>query len=276
MEGKLFTYDSESRYVAFESNSSLPNKTIFIPGLTDGLNALPYLPLLTQQLASIGYSLIQPILPSSYLQYGISSLSNDCKYIDKLIKHVLDTSSVGTLVLIGHSTGCQQILYYMKHGEYTERISAVVLQGAVSDREFFMWDNSDQTTKYVHLAKSLNVHDLLPRDVDIAPMTAGRYLSLATRLGLDDMFSSDLTDAELINIFSGLGAGVNVGICFSGADEYVPPSVDPKMLLQRWTKSTKEGVNVAAVIIPDADHELSTQEAQEAFCKHVLQILTEA
>jgi hypothetical protein len=32
---------------------------------------------------------------------------------------------------------------------------------------------------------------------DNAPLTAARFLALATRLGDDDMFSSDLSDAEL-------------------------------------------------------------------------------
>ena len=39
---------------------------IFVPGLTDGLLALGYLPRLAASLDRLGYSLVQPVLSSSY------------------------------------------------------------------------------------------------------------------------------------------------------------------------------------------------------------------
>ena len=108
------------------------------------------------------------------------------------------------IVLI--STGCQDIIYYLKSQssiKHSSRISKIILQGPVSDREWLLSeDRRDNTLKYLEIATKLisygTPNELLPRDVDNAPLTAYRYHSLATRMGDDDMFSSDLTDDELI------------------------------------------------------------------------------
>ena len=50
----------------------------------------------------------------------------------------------------------------------------------------------------LHAAEGRGQEVLLRLHVaDKAPLTAARYLALAARLGDDDMFSSDLSDAEL-------------------------------------------------------------------------------
>ncbi|TPX42305.1 hypothetical protein SeMB42_g00928 [Synchytrium endobioticum] len=283
MEGRLYVYDAESKYTAFESNASGSNRVaIFIPGLTDGPLSLPYLPLLAATLSAHAFSVVQPILPSSYTQYGTSSLRNDAVYIDKLVAHLVHQRGGRALqlVLIGHSTGCQNIIHFLKTArlDVARMVVAIVLQAAVSDREYMMWRDAPKTSRLIEAAKALHPDDLLPRDADLSPITASRYLSLATRLGDDDMFSSDLTDDELKSVFSGVRKGMVVGIFLSGADEYVPSHVDVNFLIQRWRNVLvkQQAFAVTAKVIDKADHALSDSKVQENFCSGVDDIIQKA
>jgi triacylglycerol esterase/lipase EstA (alpha/beta hydrolase family) len=38
------------------------------------------------------------------------------------------------VVLLGHSTGCQDIVMYMKQGAHRDKVHATILQAPVSDR----------------------------------------------------------------------------------------------------------------------------------------------
>ena len=74
---------------------------------------------------------------------------------------------------------------------------------------------------------------VLPKhDWPYAPMSAQRFVDLITPGGIEDFFSSDLTDAE---ISEKLGHVDVPAIIFLGdEDEYVPKSVNKKKLLSRW------------------------------------------
>ena len=77
---------------------------VFIPGLTDGPWGLPYIPQLAAALHERGWAMVQPILSSSYLGFGVSSLAQDVEELDALLGTVVEG---GRVVLIGHSTaGC--------------------------------------------------------------------------------------------------------------------------------------------------------------------------
>ena len=61
------------------------------------------------------------------------------------------TGSVGKVVLMGSSTGANDIMWYLTRGNETERASrypldAVILQGAVSDQDYINWYAEDQGT----------------------------------------------------------------------------------------------------------------------------------
>ncbi|CAN0388040.1 unnamed protein product, partial [Ectocarpus sp. 13 AM-2016] len=57
---------------------------VFVPGLTDGLLALDYVPELAAALDRLGFSFVQPVLSSSYQGYGTSSLRQDVEELDEL------------------------------------------------------------------------------------------------------------------------------------------------------------------------------------------------
>ena len=80
--GSLFQY--ARNLVAFESSSSSSlaaanshRKCILIGGLSDGLIPTPYTKQLETACHDIGWSLVQPILSSSYLGFGNGSLDRD-------------------------------------------------------------------------------------------------------------------------------------------------------------------------------------------------------
>jgi triacylglycerol esterase/lipase EstA (alpha/beta hydrolase family) len=104
--GELFTYDEDARLIAFESGLVQSDKTIvFIGGLGDGLNAVPYLKPLETTLKSIGWSLTQVQLSSSVTGYGISSLQKDISELDKLVYYLITKRGKKSILFLGHSTG---------------------------------------------------------------------------------------------------------------------------------------------------------------------------
>lgn len=58
----------------------------------------------------------QPILSSSYLGFGQSSLSNDTNEIVKLMDYLVFHHSAENFALVGHSTGCQNSIHLLKYG----------------------------------------------------------------------------------------------------------------------------------------------------------------
>lgn len=87
MYGNLFVYDQERQLVAFESGSSSASRClIFLGGLTDGLLALPYVTRLSAAIEPLSFSLIQPLLRSSKLQFGWHSINDDVEDLRALLE----------------------------------------------------------------------------------------------------------------------------------------------------------------------------------------------
>ena len=118
--------------------------------------------------------------------------------------------------MIGHSTGNQDVLYFLRHGDpdFTQHVSAIILQGAVSDRDVMVtFEETPRMTKESsELVREGKGDRFLSDRLYDAPVTAERYSSLIGRLTPDDMFSVDLTEEELKGV---LGAvKVPVLMCF--------------------------------------------------------------
>lgn len=106
LSGRLFTYNIAKRLTAFESGVLNSNKTIiFVGGLGDGYSAVPYLPLLNENIEKLGYSLIQIQMTSSYVGYGNVTLSEDASELDDLITYLKQVKKKQVIFIIGHSTG---------------------------------------------------------------------------------------------------------------------------------------------------------------------------
>ncbi|ORZ04318.1 hypothetical protein BCR41DRAFT_425986 [Lobosporangium transversale] len=274
LQGTLTVYNPQTRLTYFESGpENSTSSVVFIAGLLDGYNALPYLPMLSQVLANLGFSLIQVMLSSSHLGYGISSLQDDVKELDVLFKFLREERGKSRLFLVGHSTGCQDAISYATYGLHRSVILGMILQGPVSDREF-MQDSMEMYGKYLRLAQRMindgKGQELMVREVDVAPVTAYRFNSLASAGGDDDMFSSDIPFEKMQIIFGQVK--IPLIMVHSGKDEYIPAHVDKQRLVAQLSAACGQA-SMGAVVLPDANHAISDQASQIKFCEVVIQFI---
>ncbi|KAH9572141.1 hypothetical protein CY35_02G130900 [Sphagnum magellanicum] len=265
LHGTLFKYGSKSIQVAFRTGD-FKQQVIFIGGLTDGLLATDYVVPLANALQEEKWSLVQPLLSSSYIGYGTSSLKEDAIEIEKLINYLIYEEQSEGVVLVGHSTGCQDIVHYLRTGGHCSRaVRGAILQAPVSDREYLA--TLPGTQPMLELAEKMiqegKGNDLMPREASPqAPITASRYRSLAAYLGDDDLFSSDLSDAELRTRLGHMSR-VPCQVIFSMADEYIPEYVDKAKLLKRLCEAMGGAEKVA---IPWGNHSLSNRVQETVHC----------
>lgn len=95
---------------AYESgDTSAKNAIVFIGGLSDGPNTIPYVRVVAKHLenaSNLDYSVFEIRMRSSFIGYGTSSLKNDVEDISALVKYLRGRGKE-RIVLFGHSTGCQ-------------------------------------------------------------------------------------------------------------------------------------------------------------------------
>jgi alpha-beta hydrolase superfamily lysophospholipase len=224
------------------------------------------------------WSLAQILLSSSYGCWGTSSVSADAENIAKCVQYFRGIKN-GKIVLMGHSTGCQDVMEYLVGPGFEERppVDGGILQAPVSDREAMLismpqdvYDNS-VAAAYALVAED-KPEGLLPTSVTHglfgAPVTARRWLSLTSpyKDGEEDYFSSDLSELELKRRFGALPARTPMCILESGADEHVPTYVDKAALVQKWIGLIKgNGGKVDELhsgVIEGASHNLSNNNPE--------------
>ncbi|BAT00605.1 Os07g0211800 [Oryza sativa Japonica Group] len=256
--------------VAFKTGD-FNHQVIFIGGLTDGFLATDYLEPLSLALEVEKWSLVQPLLSSSYTGYGISSLEQDALELDQLISYLINKENSDGVILLGHSTGCQDIVHYMRTNfACSKAVSGVILQAPVSDREYRA--TLPETAEMIDLAAKMLSEgrgmDLMPREANPdAPITAYRYHSLCAYMGDDDMFSSDLSEDQLRQRLGHMST-TQCQVIFSMGDEYVPEYVDKEALVDRLCRALG---NAEKVEIEWGNHALSNrvQEAVRAIVDFV-------
>ena len=222
----------------FDTNPSLPHSLVFLPGLTDTIGTLPYLPRLAECLSAHRFSLVSPQLTANLGGYGQCTLEGDAQEIAKCVAHLrsLPPKRGGKVILMGHSTGCQEVVAYLlsstRASSETTKIDGAILQAPVSDREYYQLQRQQASEKQrqemdqelqraTKLVESGQGASLMPRKnaedikLPIDPsdtqselagntsavlqpaMTAYRTWSLKAKGGHDDFFSSDLDDATI-------------------------------------------------------------------------------
>jgi len=215
----------------FETNPHHPNKLIFVPGLTDTIGVVPYLPQLAADLDSISYSLVQPVKSSDLGGFGTSSLEGDAQELAQLIEHIKTRSSdpcVGKLVIMGHSTGCQDVLTFLSQdrllsketGDECIHVDGGICQAPVSDRDYFeayvtphsaqqLQECRDKLFKHQpsalldrsnakHKPESLHGRGTGNSEAVLNPaFTAYRFASLNDSNGDDDFFSNNFSDDQI-------------------------------------------------------------------------------
>jgi pimeloyl-ACP methyl ester carboxylesterase len=133
-------FPSATRYsCAYERGSpSSCNALVYIGGLTGGPHAidLSQIDAAFNNSPNLSYSLWEFRMRSSYTGFGFSSLANDADDIASLVKY-LRSLGKEKVVLMGHSTGCQDCVEYSNKGKYPDSpaVDGYVLLAPVSDRE---------------------------------------------------------------------------------------------------------------------------------------------
>ncbi|KAF4551108.1 Hypothetical protein D9617_14g075640 [Elsinoe fawcettii] len=245
------------------------NLILWIGGLGDTLGSVSY-PFTLARTLPADWSLVQLILTSSGNAWGTTTLDNDVREMVAAVRYFRRQAPKRKIVLMGHSTGCQDSLHYVSspRGESEDerpRVDGIILQAPVSDREALV-ETLDPGVyrKGVEIAqqyvKEGRSDDCLPSFVvaDVfpgTPVTARRWLSLASPdgKGQDDYFSSDLPDERLQGSFGKIPAGTHVLFLFSGSDEHVPKHIRPEEVMDRW-KSFAEGAG--AIVHPESTESL--------------------
>ncbi|XP_073146721.1 UPF0613 protein PB24D3.06c [Henckelia pumila] len=256
--GVMFKYGPKPIQVAFKTGD-YKQQVIFIGGLTDGFLATEYLEPLAIALEKERWSLVQFLLSSSYSGYGTSSLKQDALELDQLISYLINKEDSEGVVLLGHSTGCQDIVYYLRTNAACSRaVRAAILQAPVSDREHRA--TLPETASMIDLASKMlsdgRGSELMPQEADPdSPITAYRYHSLCAYNGDDDMFSSDFSEDQLKQRLGHMSNTPTL-IMFSMGDENVPDYVDKKALVERLCRAMGGAEKVE---IEHGNHSLSNR-----------------
>ncbi|KRH92871.1 putative hydrolases or acyltransferases (alpha/beta hydrolase superfamily) [Pseudoloma neurophilia] len=152
--------------------------------------------------------------------FGYHTLLNDSQDIAACLK-ILEKYETRNIILMGHSTGCQSILYFLDRYITENKLSADVLKylkkciliGAVSDRlglsrpPSYVLHHSEDVTEQLEQLNDTKKEDLMLINEIMAranPMSkfvlgknvikSERYLDLFQINGKDDIFSADLPD----------------------------------------------------------------------------------
>lgn len=265
LSGELVVYDSANRLLAFKSGC-LASKTavVLIGGLTDGLLSLPYVDSLNEACSEKQHMLIQPLLRSSYNGFGHCSLGIDAEDLTRLL-NFLENNGTTNIHLLGHSTGCQDILWLLKTRDF-DIIKSATLQGPVSDADYIQNASPELVAKYEAIKDSLEMDDdfVLPFKLFGAPISAYRFRSLAIYGGDDDMFSYKSKAKQSI-----LPKELPVLVVMSGKDQYVPAHINTMELLNEFNAEHK-------LYLPDADHFIGDDISQRIFITTFIEFVTQA
>jgi len=286
--GRLYNYRPSGNYNALQAFESPASHTftrfvVYVGGLTDGLLACPYVPALGDACEQAGWALVQPLLSSSYIGYGTGSLDRDAAELALLVSFLAAERGATEVAIVGHSTGCQGAVHVMRVAppHVLSLVRLLVLQAPVSDRqgggaewEAGAAERAALLTRAEGLIASGRGEELLTKHHGFVPITAARYASLLGRGGPDDLFSSDLSDAELREKLVHL-EGTSVLFVHSLADEYVPPDLDAPELARRFVRAA--GAGASALLLKDARHNLLPAAANarpaEEFVQEVVRAL---
>lgn len=316
MEGKLHIYHPKRRLLLWEytpASSSTPNHhdfspttdnhkartniLLFVGGLFDNFLNTSYVNDLAELFprhASQLWSVMHVQLSSASRAWGIGDIDRDVEELSTAVDFIrtslaTDTASV---VLMGHSTGCQDILYYLSNTDGKKsraRVQGAIFQASVSDREGIA-EHKSELEECMRIVEATPVEKhrstILPMDLSgrlfgPAPLSLARYLCLASpgspqKPSREDLFSSDLSDQRLKEtmgvvgrndgvLSQGSGQRKSVLVLYSGSDEYVPAFVDKGKLVERWREAFENGgtqVDEASGVVKAAKHDISGEDGE--------------
>ncbi|KAJ2989562.1 hypothetical protein NUW58_g3409 [Xylaria curta] len=260
------------------------NALVFIGGLGDGPHTVPYTRAIARRLEEepgLSYSLFEFRLKSSFSGFGFARLVDDVADIAALVKY-LRRIGKHRIVLMGHSTGCQDCLEYAAPTHNAPPVEGYILQAPVCDRDAMALEvDKGVLEESIKFAKQLidagKGHERmelaqLPEFMQDSPISAWRWYALVAADGEDNYFSPELKDEVAASYWSRVDKPLL--ILHSGSDEFVPGSVDKEALVKHWRRLCKPGVaSELSGTIPGATHKVEEPEAEKWLCNTVAKFL---
>ncbi|KAF7998709.1 hypothetical protein HF325_006893 [Metschnikowia pulcherrima] len=261
----IYKYYKNLTAIEFSDSANTPeNFVVFIGGLTDGFLTVPYVPLLAKEICGQlhgRWALVQALISSSYLGFGTGSLSRDAEELSKLVAYLRKQrgSDSSKIVLMGHSTGCQDTMEYLTgthEFEHISRLDGAILQAPISDVEACEYlDTEKQLPGLLAIAEKLigegKSEELLP--VSSFDLTFGAPTT-AYQTAMMIFFCLTLNDSVLEKTFGKVKVPL---LALQGSkDGAVPPYVDMATLMNRWRKFAERWSSLSCIVL-GADHNLS-------------------
>lgn len=261
--------------------STKVNTLLWIGGMFDTLGSVSY-PFALAQSLGMEWSLITCSLGSAGMSWGVKSLQTDVEDMAKIIAYIKDKRPGGKIVIMGHSTGCQDCMEYIvgKNMEKRPSVDGIILQAPVSDRDAL---ENELPQAHKHEADQLALKMCREgHDKDAMPnrltkpifgriaITARRWLDISSpgpdHSGADDYFSFEHAMERLQGTFGKLPPSTPLLILHGGKDESLAPKVAAAKQIQTWSKVVKEsGGNVDDTnsgIVEGASHNLNGNPEQ--------------
>ncbi|KAF8420652.1 hypothetical protein EV426DRAFT_611608 [Tirmania nivea] len=280
------------------------NTILFIGGLGDDILSPHYVhkkvvPAIYSDEELAGWRVAEVGTSSSASGWGTGSVERDAEELAKCVYYYKTIRPTGKVVVMGHSTGCQDIFYMMTRVSPAPPVDGIILQAPISDREA-LTPLTPSATLFT-IASSLVMagpspgHPNAPGGRTILPIeltsqifgwhraiSASRWFSLTAPphpvtgvpTGEEDFFSSDFSENVIRKYTWGRlkPDDAKVLVLYSEEDEWVPAEIDKQRLVATWIKIMKEkGVRVDeknSGVIEEANHDLS--EVEESVMEDVL------
>ena len=252
MEGKIFQINEQvSIFIKGKSTKLI----MLIGGLGDLLFNIKYFQYLWNKFNE-NYMICIPNMRSSGNSFGSFTIWNDVEDINEILSYISNKNKLDEIYLLGHSTGCQDILCLFKKGINKQfPIKKCILQGPVSDRDYL---NKDEKlfNEIKRIEKEYNIlyenwnNSELKNSMDVSkylydnkyPLLVRRFVSLYSKLGDEDWFSYDISQEKLKSMYSIID--IPFLFVFSLNDQYINYSHDEYKKLIERIKNSNDFINI--------------------------------
>ncbi|TYJ53808.1 hypothetical protein B9479_005569 [Cryptococcus floricola] len=299
LQGELTTFTCNNFiYPIFTSGDLASERAVlFIGGLTNGIGGVAFTYPLSAALKGAGWRLqvlflsvlVQFHWSSAFGGYGTGSLDRDREEMQTIVKH-LKSKGVKTVVIMGHSTGSQNVMHYLSSPSNADPSADIhvvggIMQASVSDREFCKDEKhyNDTLPLAQQWIKEGRGDDILPKafcdkagfgDVPML-MSAYRLHSLIGIGGDDDYFSADIpsnpTPPFTHSLSSSFGALTTPALALYAEGDAKYQVAHPTELLPRWAEAAKGKLQWR--ILEGASHGVEEEGPQGVLCEEVLKFV---
>jgi pimeloyl-ACP methyl ester carboxylesterase len=172
---------------------------------------------------------------------------------------LLRNSGAARIYLVGHSTGCQKIAYYLRQRRKQKRVAGAVLLCPISDYASAKHENEAKRKRAEKIARKLirqkKPHELLPTTAWPGPLDAQRFTSLYAPNSKEEIFTyaqPGKTPHTLRKL------KLPLLVVFAGDDEYRDRDTAE---LADWFRRNLRSKRSEIKIVPGASHSFRGQEA---------------